>query len=85
MPLVLWAVVVVDDEVVVVVVVEATFCGLVLLLLRAQEVHDDRDGCEDCFERRGGCRRLFWAGCGALPFVYFFFLMFGVVVVKKLG
>lgn len=77
--------VVVDD--VADVVVEATFCGLDLLLrMRAQEVvHGDGDGCEDCFGRRGGCRRLFWAGCDALPLFMLRICLVVVVLVKKLG
>ena len=80
--MVLWAVVA-DDVVDAVVVVEATFCGLLLLLLRAQEeVHGDVDDYEDYFGRQGGCRHPFWLGCGALPLFYFLFdFCFG----EKLG
>jgi hypothetical protein len=82
LPLVLLAVVADVADV----VVETTFCGLDLLLrMRAQEeVHGDEDGFEDYFGQRDCCRRLFWAGCGALP-LFIFFICLAVVLVKKLG
>lgn len=82
LPLALWAVVVDDFADV---VAEATFCGLVLLLLllhAQEEAHGDVGDCEGYSGRLDDCHRLSWGGCGALPLFYFLFVFcFG----EKLG